>query len=75
MKQAGLEGTTLVREGRPAEIICDEARETEADLIVMGTRGLTGLKHLLVGSVAEHVIRLAPCPVLVARPGRTEPAE
>jgi len=47
--------------------IIDTAREIRADLIVMGTRGLTGLKHALLGSVAERVVRLAPCDVLTVK--------
>jgi nucleotide-binding universal stress UspA family protein len=43
------------------------AREEEADLIVMGTHGRTGLAHALIGSVAEKVVRKAPCPVLTVR--------
>jgi len=43
------------------------AEETNADLIVMGTRGLSGLKHAMLGSVAERVVRLAPCPVLTVK--------
>jgi nucleotide-binding universal stress UspA family protein len=43
------------------------ARETNTDLIILATRGRTGLKHVLLGSVAERVIRQAPCPVLVVR--------
>ena len=42
----------------------DSAEQLGADLIVMGTRGLTGLKHVVLGSVAERTIRQAPCPVL-----------
>ncbi|HEY5656638.1 MAG TPA: universal stress protein [Myxococcota bacterium] len=49
------------------EAIVKAAREVNADLIVMGTRGLTGLKHVLLGSVAERTIRVAPCPVLTVR--------
>ncbi len=44
--------------------IVHEAVEREADLIVMGTRGLTGLKHVALGSIADKVVRTAPCPVL-----------
>lgn len=47
--------------------ILDEANRLLADLIVMGTRGLTGLEHLVLGSTAERVIRLAPCPVLTVK--------
>ena len=43
------------------------AKEIEADLVVMGTRGLSGLKHAMLGSVAERVVRLAPCPVLTVK--------
>ena len=43
------------------------ARELGADLIVMGTHGRTGLRRLLMGSVAERVVREAPCPVLTVR--------
>ena len=51
--------------GRPANAICDFATETKADLIVTSTHGHTGLRHAFIGSVAEHVVRYAPCPVLV----------
>jgi nucleotide-binding universal stress UspA family protein len=54
-------------EGDPAEEICLLARDVKAGLIVMGTRGRTGLKRLLMGSVAEQVVRQAPCPVLTVR--------
>ena len=44
-----------------------QAESLPADLIVMGTRGLTGLKHVLLGSVAERVVRTAPCSVLTVK--------
>ena len=53
--------------GSPAETIVRIAQEQAADLIVMGTHGRTGLQHALLGSVAEKVVRLAPCPVLTVR--------
>ena len=56
-----------IRTGSPANEIVEVARELPADLIVVSTRGRTGLKHVLLGSVAEHVVRYAPCPVLVVR--------
>ncbi len=51
--------------GKPAEEILNRAKQWKTSLIVMGTRGRTGLKHLLMGSVAEHVMRHSKCPVLV----------
>lgn len=56
-----------VASGRPFEEICKLAREIEADLIVLPTRGLSRLKHVILGSTAERVVRYAPCPVLVPR--------
>lgn len=53
--------------GHPAETIVHVAQERDVDLIVMGTYGRTGLHHVLLGSVAEKVVRLAPCPVLTVR--------
>jgi universal stress protein A len=54
--------------GRSFEEICRLARDRGIDLIVTSTRGLTGLKHLALGSTAERVVRSSPCPVLVVRP-------
>jgi nucleotide-binding universal stress UspA family protein len=54
----------------PSEEIVAMAEKLPADLIVMGTSGLTGLKHVLLGSVAERTIRLAPCPVLTVKDGK-----
>jgi nucleotide-binding universal stress UspA family protein len=53
--------------GKPAEEILRVAREEKVDLIVMGTHGRTGVRHLLLGSVAEDVTRHAPCPVFTVR--------
>ena len=53
----------------PSEEIAAMAEKLPADLIVMGTRGLTGFKHVLLGSVAERTIRIAPCPVLTVKHG------
>ena len=59
--------TSEVRIGHPPRQIVDVARERGIDLIVMGTHGRTGLAHIVMGSVAERVVRLAPCPVLTLR--------
>jgi nucleotide-binding universal stress UspA family protein len=56
-----------VLQGNPAAAIVDEAVRRKADLIVMGTHGRSGLTRLLMGSVAEHVARNAPCPVTLVR--------
>ena len=53
--------------GDPASSIIKVAEETACDLIVLGTHGRTGLRRVLMGSVAEHVMRSAPCPVLVVK--------
>ncbi len=65
----GLEVSTEVSPELPAESIVAAALERDADLIVMGTRGHTGLKHALLGSVAERTIRTAPCSVLTVKDG------
>jgi nucleotide-binding universal stress UspA family protein len=62
-----LRADTLVRTGSPSVEIIELAKELAADLIVTSTHGRTGLKHVLLGSVAEHIVRHAPCPVLVVR--------
>ena len=64
---AGLEGEIVVVHGIPFHEIVDTAKTRQVHLIIMGTHGRTSLQHVLVGSVAEKVVRLAPCPVLVAR--------
>jgi nucleotide-binding universal stress UspA family protein len=56
-----------VEEGEPATGIVSAARAMESDLIVMGTHGRTGLGRLLMGSVAENVLRTAPCPVVTVK--------
>jgi nucleotide-binding universal stress UspA family protein len=58
---------TIIRSGRPFHEIVEAARELKADLIVLATHGYTKLKHVLLGSTAERVVRHADCPVLVVR--------
>ena len=72
--QEGLQGETAIVQGVPFQAIVDMAESQHIDLIVMGTHGRTGLTHVLMGSVAERVVRMAPCPVLVTR-GKTETAK
>jgi nucleotide-binding universal stress UspA family protein len=67
IQEAGLAGKVLMTHGVPSHTIVAMARDKHVDLIVMGTHGRTGVHHLLMGSVAEKVVRLAPCPVLVTR--------
>jgi nucleotide-binding universal stress UspA family protein len=67
VQEAGLEVDLVIEHGVPFQRIVDVARQHYVDLIVTGTHGHTGLQHVLLGSVAEKVVRLAPCPVLVAR--------
>jgi nucleotide-binding universal stress UspA family protein len=68
-RDAGLAVDTMVNVGMPAREILDCAAGLPANLIVMGTHGLSGFEHLLLGSVAEKVLRKAPCPVLTVPPG------
>lgn len=58
---------TLQQTGTPYQAICDAAKTLKADLIVMSTHGRTGVSHMLMGSVAERVVRTAACPVLTIR--------
>jgi nucleotide-binding universal stress UspA family protein len=67
LRREGLEVETVALEGDPAGLVADEAERRGVDLIAMGTRGLTGIRHLLLGSIAERVVQKAPCPVLTVR--------
>lgn len=67
LTEAGLRARAEVRCGDPAQEIMDAAVEDEADLIVVGSHGRTGLERLLIGSVARNVVTHAPCSVLVVR--------
>ncbi len=64
----GLQVETFLGCGKPAEELARFAVARAVDLVVVGTHGHTGLRRLVLGSVAEHVVRTAPCPVLVHRP-------
>jgi nucleotide-binding universal stress UspA family protein len=65
-----LHGTKIEKRaevGDPASTICRVAGETGADVIILGSHGRTGMSRLFLGSTSEHVVRHAPCPVLVVR--------
>ena len=64
---AGVLVHCLLREGDPVTAIEEVVRTEGCDLIVAGTHGRTGLRHLLMGSIAERIVRLSPCPVLVLK--------
>jgi nucleotide-binding universal stress UspA family protein len=63
----GAKWNIMTRTGEPREVILQEAERRGSDLLSLGTNGRTGLKHALVGSVAERILRAAACDVLVAR--------
>lgn len=66
-RAAGVTATREVAVGRPARVIVETATSRGSDLVVMGTHGRSGFAHLVLGSVAERVVRTAPCPVLTVR--------
>jgi nucleotide-binding universal stress UspA family protein len=66
-RDAGVEVNTYARQGDPADAILDVAEEQEADLIVVGNKGMTGAKRFLLGSVPNKVSHHAPCSVLIIR--------
>ena len=67
IREAGFEVEIVVRVGDPAAVITDLVTSSGASLVAMGTRGHSGLKHLLLGSTAERVVQHAACPVLTVR--------
>ena len=68
VRAAGVAVEAHLAEAPAADAIAEVAKRVTADLVIVGTHGYTGLRHLLLGSVAERTLRLAPCPVLVVRP-------
>ncbi|MFG0331856.1 MAG: universal stress protein [Maioricimonas sp. JB049] len=76
-RESGVDVEHIVHRGAPGEVICWVAQERQCDQIVMGTHGRTGLASVLMGSVAEHVIRNARCPVVTVRlrPENEQPLE
>mmetsp|Transcript_31516 Transcript_31516/g.88418 ORF Transcript_31516/g.88418 Transcript_31516/m.88418 type:complete len:145 (-) Transcript_31516:80-514(-) len=71
-EDAGYHAEALVRDGDPRQTIINTAHELYAHLIVMGTRGLSGMKRTLLGSCADYIVRHAECPVMVVRESNSE---
>ncbi len=71
LRDRGVQAEGICRVGHPVETIVEEAGRWEADIVVVGTQGRRGLSRLLLGSVAEGVLRRAGCPVLVVRSAET----
>jgi nucleotide-binding universal stress UspA family protein len=69
---SGLKIETSLQIGHPGQQICERAEDCATDLIVTSTHGTTGLRHVLIGSTAEYVVRHASCPVLVVPTRPTE---
>lgn len=69
VREKGVEVSSELKLGVPSQVILDTAMQLNADLVVIGTRGLSGLRHLLLGSTAERVVQHAHCPVLTVHPG------
>ena len=67
IKEAGVEVETFARQGDPADAILDVAEEQNADLIVVGNKGMSGAKRFLLGSVPNKVSHHAPCSVMIIR--------
>ena len=67
IEASGVKATSEAVVGPASLAITEAAKNLPADLIVMGTRGLTGIKHVVLGSVAERTLRHAPCPVLTVK--------
>jgi len=67
VRESGLDVETFAREGDPADAILDVAEERDADLIVVGNKGMTGARRFLLGSVPNKVSHHAPCSVLIVR--------
>jgi nucleotide-binding universal stress UspA family protein len=73
LRDAGIRTRIWVDREEPSTGIAARAKDSPADLLVLGTRGLSGLKHVLLGSVAERVARSSPCPVLTAHADHLAP--
>ena len=74
-RDAGVNAEFLLWDGDPGDAIAAAAEAEHADLVVVGTRGRSGAERMLLGSVSDHVVRHAECPVLVVRPHKRSPAD
>ncbi|MBN1179107.1 MAG: universal stress protein [Anaerolineae bacterium] len=72
LRERGASVQHHIRRGNPAEEVLNYAYEIQADLIVMSTHGYSGASRWVYGSVASRVLRGAPCPVLLIRPGEAD---
>ena len=74
-KAQGLTAHSVVQGGNTADSILEWSRANRIDLIVMGTHGRRGMSHVLAGSVAQAVLRRAPCPVLTVKSPKFSPGQ
>ena len=73
-RDAGIAVSFLVWDGDPGDMIVSAAEAEHADMVIVGSHGRGAVGRLFIGSVSEHVVRHAPCPVLVVRPHEVAPA-
>ena len=72
LRERGFDAEAVVRDGEPGPVIVEEAKEWGASLVVVGSRGYTGLRRMLAGSVSQYVVDHAPCPVEVVHVKQNE---
>lgn len=72
IKKVDMPVKKIVKNGAPFVEIIDYVKAESIDLVIMGTHGRSGIEHILIGSVAEKVVRKSPCPVLTIRPRNKE---
>ncbi|MDQ2622867.1 MAG: universal stress protein, partial [Actinomycetota bacterium] len=75
IERLGLKADRRVTDGDAATAVLRTAEELDVELVVVATHGRTGLAHVLLGSVAERIVREAPCPVLTIRRREPDPTE
>ncbi len=74
-EEKGVDVKSVILEGNPAEKIIEYAEKNDADLVVMGTKGHSGIKRFMLGSVAENVVRHSMVPVMIVQSKFTQPVE